>query len=226
VINLRMTDSLPRLTFLVGLCASFLASSSRAADDKTFKPDEEGFIRNWVVLDPIALDAKVGEHTAETCKAYLEKEWVKKDATPKAGDKIKLEGVEGELAWRAAEASDYFVDLAKLAEDNGKQAENALFCGVTYVVCDKDIPNVKLSIGSDDDSLWRLNGQELIRVFEGRGIEKDQNKSEAVTLKKGVNVLTFAVINGVNPTSGCARFLDSNDKPVTGITVSVTPPAK
>ena len=102
----------------------------------------------------------------------------------------------------------------------------SLFLGVAYVIADKDIAGVTLAIGSDDSSVWRLNGKEVIRVFAGRGVEKDQDRSEnPVTLKAGVNVLSFAVINGGGPTGAAARFLDKSDNPITNIKISLTPPA-
>ena len=74
--------------------------------------------------------------------------------------------------------------------------------------------------------MWRLNGKEVIRVYEGRAIDKDQDKSKPLTLKKGVNVLSFAVINGDGPAGAAARFLDKSGNPVKNLTISLTPPEK
>jgi len=35
---------------------------SSVASAATFKPDDEGFIRNWLLLEPITLDEKAGSH--------------------------------------------------------------------------------------------------------------------------------------------------------------------
>ena len=61
--------------------------------------------------------------------------------------------------------------------------------------------------------------------YAGRGVEKDQDKSQPVTLKKGVNVLYAAVINGGGPTGLCARFLDKEGNPIKNLEISLTPPA-
>jgi hypothetical protein len=40
-------------------------------------------------------------------------------------------------------------------------------------------------------------------------------------LKKGANVLRAAVVNAGGATDFCARFLDAEDRPIRGITVSL-----
>lgn len=198
----------------------------KADEAKTFKPDDDGFIRNWLVLDPIPVDDAVGNHNEETCKAMFDKEYFtgEKEATPKDGEKVTADGKE--LTWHALQAEDYSIDLSKAASDAGKQTEKALYIGVVYVTAEKETPEVTLAIGSDDDSMWRLNGQEAIRVYAGRAVDKDQDKSKPMTLKQGANILNFIVINGDGPAAACARFLDKDGGPIKGLTVSLTPPAK
>jgi len=56
-------------------------------------------------------------------------------------------------------------------------------------------------------------------------VGRDQDRSEPLTLRKGVNVLAFTVINGDGPTGACARFFDAAGEPIRDITVTLTPPA-
>lgn len=175
------------------------------------RPDDEGFIRNWLMLDSITLDEKASDHTEESQKAFFDKEWV--SGTPKAGDKATIGGKE--LAWRALEAKEFVLEF--------ENKDNVLFLGVTTIVCENEIEGARLTIGSDDSSLWKLNGKSVIRVYAGRGVEKDSDTSAPLALKKGPNVLTFAVINGGGPTGACARFIDRNGKPITGFTIDVPP---
>lgn len=206
-----------RMIWMAAVCAMAAVGGTAGAADKTYKPDDEGFIRNWLLLDAITLDDSAGNHSEDAQKGFFDKDYVpsQKTATPKEGDKVKVEG--NQLTWQAKESEDYGVEF--------DQADNSLFLGVTYIICDKEMPKLTLAIGSDDSSVWRLNGKEVIRVFEGRGVDKDQNKSEPLTLKEGVNVLSFGVINGGGPTGAAARFLDSSDNPVTKFKVTLTPPA-
>ena len=112
----------------------------------------------------------------------------------------------------------------KVAADASAEPEHAAFLGVVYIMSEHDAAGVKLSIGSDDDSVWRLNGREVIRAYEGRPVDKDQNQSDDLMLKKGVNVLTFTVLNGDGDCGAAARFLTSDGEPVPGLTASLTPP--
>ena len=188
------------------------------------KTDGEGFIRAWLVLGPIPVDAKVSNHDEESNKEFLDRPYVASQATPTEGDNATVDEVE--LAWKAVHSNDYFVDLAKVAVDQELDAEHAAYLGVAYVTSEEEVANVKLSIGSDDDSVWRLNGKEVIRSYNGRGIDKDQDSADELTLKKGVNVLTFTVLNGEGPTAAAARFVDEDGNPVKGLKVSLTPPTQ
>lgn len=190
------------------LSVLLLATASYAAE--TFKPTDGGFIANWLVLDPIALPDSASSHDEENQKDLFDKEYFPglKSATPKNGDKVKVGA--SDLTWRALVAEG---DLLNLPETT-----NSMFIAVTYIHCEEEITGLSLKIGSDDSSLWFLNGAEVLRVYSGRGLDRDQNSTpEPVTLKKGVNVLMACVINGEGPAGLCARFA----KPVTNFKVSV-----
>jgi hypothetical protein len=197
--------------------------TARAADaPKTYKPDDEGYIRNWLLLEPVKLSEDVSGHDEEHEKPVFEKEWVKAEHHPKDGDKLKTGGKE--FAWVAKEVAQAVADFTEIFAD--KDHEQCLFLGVFYVVAEKDIENVKLSIGSDDSSVWRVNGKEVIRVYAGRDYDKDTDKSGPLTLKKGMNVVELAVTQGDGPSGAVARFLDKDDKPVKDIAITLTPAAK
>jgi hypothetical protein len=202
------------------------AGAGAKSQDKTFKPDGEGYLKNWLLLEPIALGDAAAEHTEESQKAFFDKDHFEnqKKATPKEGDKVKVGGAE--MKWHSYAASETIVDFEAFCGGISKDKDKALFLGVVYVVCEAEMADVVLSIGSDDSSLWRLNGKEIIRVYAGRGVEADQDRSGKVTLNKGVNVLSMAVINGEGPTGACARFFDKDNKPVKNVTLTLTPPAE
>jgi len=101
-----------------------------------------------------------------------------------------------------------------------------LFWAVTIVNCPQEMRQVRLAIGSNAASVWWVNGQELIGIFGDRQTVIDDGVSRHITLNKGPNVVRAAVFNGGGATDFCARFLDANDKPVTGFTVSLAAPSK
>src|SRR5712691_272148 len=89
--------------------AILLIAAARAADDaKTYKPDADGYIRNWLLLDPVKLTEDISGHTEDQEKPIFAKDWVKSDHNPKSGDKLKADGKE--YPWSAKESSDSIVD--------------------------------------------------------------------------------------------------------------------
>ena len=92
---------------------------------------------------------------------------------------------------------------------------------VTVVRAPQDLTDVRLAIGSNAASIWWLNGQEVISLFNDRQTVIDDGVSKRVTLKKGANVIRAAIVNAGGHTDFCARFLDDQDRPLKGITVSL-----
>jgi hypothetical protein len=194
---------------LAAVLAAVLALPAAAADPKGI--DDEGFIRSWLLLAPFKLAA------TETTGDGLDKDWVKGEAKlePKAGDKVKAG--DKELVWKAQHAKDYFFDLNAHVGDVTEEA-------VGYAVCYLDAPaaaTVTMKLGSDDECKVYLNGTEIHKNVEGRGLEKDQDTVEKVALKKGTNVLVMKVVNGTYLWSGCVRFVGADGKPVTNLTVKL-----
>jgi len=164
------------------------------------RPDAEGFIRDWLVLAPIAIE---GESGAD----QIDKDFIAGEAAanPKAGDKVTVGGKE--LAWTPHKSADYYIDfLAAYA--------------VTYIIADEDM-KLTLALSSNDQGKAWLNGQQVFRFADTRTLEKDSDHSE-VTLKKGHNVLVLKVINETNNWQGCARFL-KDGAPVKNLRISLTP---
>jgi len=187
---------------------------SSVASAATFKPDDEGFIRNWLLLEPITLDEKAGSHDEDNQKDFIEKEQYAglKASAPKDGEKVKVG--DKEMAFKAFQADDSIITFP--------EGDNTMNIAVTYIVAEADMADVKLKIGSDDSSVWYLNGKEIIKVYAGRGTEKDQDTSSTVSLAKGANVLICKVINGGGPTGMCARFVDKADAAVKNVTIALS----
>jgi hypothetical protein len=196
-------------------CFSKRAPDPRIYEKKSLRPDEEGFIRGWLVLGTIPLNDKIAEPPDPSQKPLLEKAWqlVQVKNPPKVFDKARI-GT-NEYAWDPYETSDYYLDFGP--------AESALCLAVAYLVCEKEVPNLTLLTGSHDNVRARLNGIEAIRTFADRQVAKDQDKSTAVTLKKGVNRLEVAVINGTGAAGACARFLNAEGQPFRGFVSAFSP---
>ncbi len=183
----------------------------------TRAPAADGFIQRWLLLEPIPSSGL----TEGVVRAAVKKEYFPNQFTviPKDGDKVTLDGKE--LTWHAVDTKLYNVNLYHFAWALNKPTSDALFWAVAIVNCPQDMPNVRLAIGSNAASVWWVNGQEVTSLFNDRQTVIDDGVSRRLTLKKGPNVVRAAIVNGGGATDFCARFLDANDRPLTGFTVSV-----
>jgi hypothetical protein len=178
---------------------------------QTFTPDADGFIRNWLVLAPIAIEENAGA-------SEIQKDFLKGEGTikPKAGDKATIAGTE--LTWTEHTAPDFFIDFLQAF---GKQrGEQVAAYAVAYVIAD-DAMTVKVAAGSNDQFKAWVNGQQVLEFVEPRTLEKDTETAD-VTLAKGQNVVVLKVINEVNNWQGCLRFTKAG-APVRNIRISLTP---
>src|SRR6186997_2920758 len=92
---------------------------------------------------------------------------------------------------------------------------------VTYIECDKDMTDVRMALGSNDQGRLYLNGKDIYAVQEARSLELDADKGK-VRLNKGVNVVVFKVINEQNSWQGSMRFLDKTGAPVTDLKIKLS----
>ena len=69
---------------------------------------------------------------------------------------------------------------------------------------------------------YGVNGKEGVGIYGDRQTVIDDGVSKRLTLNKGPNVLRAAIVNGGGATDFCARFLDPDDRPLKGFTVSLT----
>jgi hypothetical protein len=210
---MRQTLRWSTCALVVAFIALCRPTAARAQAPQDAKPDAEGFIRDWLMLAPFPIAENSGAD--EIDKKQIENEAALK---PKAGDKQKVGDREG--TWKAVRAKDFSLDLNDAI---GTPNEDVVGYLVTYVVADKEMPDLTIFIGSNDEAKVYLNGKEVIKFDQTRVVEKDSDKSDKVTLNKGVNTVVFKVINEKNDWGACLRFKDKDGKPVTSFTVKLTP---
>lgn len=182
----------------------------RGAD---LRPDADGYIRDWVMLAPVALAE------GDSCAEALLKDLIPNEAKlrPKAGDKVKVGGKE--LTWRnVTAATNYFDFNETLKSINDHVAGYA----VTYVECDQDIPEVVLAVASNDQGRILFNGVDIYAFTEPRPLMLDADKGK-VTLKKGVNVFVFKITNEQNSWQGAMRLLTKGGAPLRDVRIRQAP---
>ncbi len=179
-------------------------------------PDTNGFIQRWLILEPI----RASGVTDSAVQAAVKKEYFPNQLTvvPHDGEKVSVAG--SELTWHAVDTKNYNVNLYHLGYALNKPTSDVLFWVVAIVNCPEEMKNVRLAIGSNDASVWWVNGQEVIGIYGDRQAVVDDGVSKKLTLKKGQNIVRAAVHNQGGATDFCARFLDADDKPIRTFTVS------
>ena len=185
-------------------------------------PDEQGFIRRWSLLEPIAKpEIRTNAIFDDT---YLNTEFAKiyfpeqTTIVPKDGQKVKIDK-KTKLAWHCYDSQRYNVKLYRFATGLGLHPTEALFLAVTVVNVPEDM-TVRMSVGSNSGSKWWVNGEEAILLSGDRRMVVDDCVSKKITLKAGRNVIRGAVINGPGMSDFCIRFLDMAGNPVTNFTVT------
>jgi len=228
---------------------------SSAASDAPATPDEQGFIRRWLLLDPISkpnrgntvfVDSYVRDAFAREYYKGMLASMSDVNKLPKDGQKVKAI-VDGEkpidptaarpsgwwlaepeliqqkvtLKWHALDSRFFNVKLFRFATGQELQKYGIILWGLTVVNCEEDMENVRLAIGSNSASMWWVNNEEVLIASGDRRMVMDDVVSPRMTLKKGRNLVRFAVINGPGMSDMCARFIDEDGNPVRNITITV-----
>jgi hypothetical protein len=192
------------------------AASLTKPDSGEKAPDAAGFMQRWLILEPIAATGLTDNAVQATVKAeYFPNQL---NVIPHDGDTVTVGDTN--LIWHAMDSREYNVNLYHFASALGKPTSFVLFWAVTIVNCPEEMSNVRLAIGSNAASVWWVNGQEVVGIYGDRQTVIDDSVSKRLTLKKGPNLVRCAVINGGGATDFCARFLDAEDKPLKGFTVT------
>jgi len=223
------------------LCVTAVASASVNADDAATpsrslapyftpaapgpkRPDKDGFVQRWLLLEPIN---KPNRSNAGFVDTYVRKELPREyfpgqfTVIPRDGDRVTAEGEE--LVWHAVDATDFNVKLFRFASGLNKRVYGVVFWTVTVVECPQEIRNVRMAVGSNSASMWWVNDQEAVGLFGDRRMVMDDCVSKRLTLRKGRNVIRGAVINGPGMSDFCVRFIDESGHPVTAFTTTLEP---
>ena len=209
-------------------------------------PDADGFIRRWLMLDPISkTNSSNRVFTDSYTRDAIMHEYFPGQFTvlPKDGDQVKVvmdyqppvdltsnrssvqaepgKTVKANLYWHALDSDHFFLKLFRFATGLDKTRYGVIFWYVTVINCDEDIENVRLSAGSNCGSMWWLNGEEVVFLATDRHMIVDDGVSKKVTLHKGKNILRGCTINGIGMSECCARFIDDTGKPVTNYTITL-----
>jgi hypothetical protein len=185
-------------------------------------PDAEGFLRRWMLLEPINKPNRTNTVFVDTyLRETFAAEYFPNQLTvlPKHGDTVTVAGET--LAWHALDSTNWNVKLFRFAYGLNKPVYGVIFWAVTVVDSPSELSNVRLSVGSNAASMWWVNGEEAVLMSGDRRMVADDAASKRLTLKKGRNVVRGVVINGPGMSDFCVRFVDDAGRPVTALTQSL-----
>ena len=201
-----------KLISLASIALSFLWLTTASADD-SFTLDSEGYIRHWLMLAPVPL---AGE---EAGTEAIYKQQIRGEATlrPKSGDTVKVG--DKELTWQSITATTNYFDFNAILNTVNDRAAGYM---VTYIECENERSDVIMAVASNDEGRIYFNGVDIYLFSEPRPLLLDADKGK-VTLKKGINVIVFKVINEQNAWQGAMRLLDKRGAPLKDIKIKLSP---
>jgi hypothetical protein len=174
------------------------------------------YLRDWRVLGPIPTGAALTsfQRTPENERAFtaaLAREFVPNEAT--------LHGQEGEvvevggrkLTWVRGKMNGDVLDLN--ANYGGEQRNSAAYA-VTELNLPAPVKGARLLLGADDSLKVWLNGKEVWRLADTRGVQPDSDEVAGLDLPAGRNVLVVKVVTGVGGWGLSARLEDRQGKPL------------
>ena len=208
--------------------------------EDTVQPDDKGFIRRWLLLEPISKPNRTNTVFVDSyLRANLDTGWNKGDFEVPADGQVEKMDVEfqapvdmsagrprnpfeapeikivkAKLTWHALDSKLFNVKLYRYAVGTGTGRYGAIFRAATVIDVPEDLENVRLAVGSNSASMWWIDGEEALILSGDRRMVMDVGASKRLTLKKGRLVITGAVINGPGMSDFCVRFIDENGAPV------------
>lgn len=189
------------ITMYPAIAPYFCAPSSEA-----MQPDEKGFIRRWLLLEPIAHETRTNTVFVDSyVRQYLDTGWNKGDF------KLPQDGKDG---WHALDSRLFNVKLYRYAVGTETGRYGMICRVVTVIDVPEDVECVRLAAGSNSASMWWIDGEEVLILSGDRRMVMDDGASRRLTLKKGRHILSGSIINGPGMSDFCVRFIDEEGKPV------------
>ena len=188
-----------------------------------YKVDDQGFIRDWLILGPFANPGKRGANAGRPVD-FLESLGGEAKARLNQMDGLQYSFPDDQSVWPGL--PDQPMNLYPMVLRGKKIPVNlssaiAALEVVSYVYCEVDCPDDRdaiLAIGSDDGEQTWLNGVKILDVDKGRAATIDEDTAN-VRLNKGRNVLLVKVDQDIGGFSVALRFKTPDDKPMTDLTV-------
>ncbi len=213
-----VSDAGNKKTDLVARYPALDAYFSTPVVKTTARPDDNGFIRRWLLLEPLSKPNHTNTVFIDSyLRDVLDTGWNKDGFRLPSDGQADTSG----LVWHALDSKLFNVKLYRYAVGTGTGRYGVIFRAVTVIDCKEDLVDVRLAAGSNSASMWWIDGNEVLILSGDRRMVMDDGASERITLGKGRHILTGAVINGPGMSDFCVRFIDEDGKPVLDYDITV-----
>lgn len=185
-----------------------LHSYMETASAELKQPDEEGFLRRWLVRDPLKQS-----YTSNIIftDSFLQNNF-STALQPSKKDKAN---------WHAFDSHLFNLKLYRYSTCTKQPRYGIVYWVTTIIESKEDISNVRLSIGSNSASKWWVDEQEVAILSGDRRMVRDDVVSNRFTLHKGENRITGVIVNGPGMSDFCVRLLDAQLHPITNVNLSI-----
>jgi eukaryotic-like serine/threonine-protein kinase len=187
--------------------------ATAAQRQRALRAQDPGAIKQWLVLAPLGYAGHDGARA-------LAQEQIPHEAYVQARAGTRLRIGSTPRMWRAVQMDDYVLDFNLLL---GASTRWSVAYAICYIFSEADRNDVSLAVGSDDQSKIYLNGNEVYRCDLNRSYLPDQDVVPGLSLKAGLNVLVFKVVNQTGEWLGSIRLTDPKGRPLQGIRVTIDP---
>jgi tetratricopeptide (TPR) repeat protein len=214
-VNLMLAlDQLVELYEARGQKAEAAKWSREAERRRSFRKQDEGAIRQWLILAPISVVSNMYGLAGFSQEQLPEEGKLR----PAADDKVSVGGKE--MVWKPHLFQDYAINFNALLR---KETLWSVAYAVTYIWVPEVRTGLHLHIGSDDEARVYLNGRLLYHHDSPRPLAVDEDTVTDVELQAGVNVVVFKVMNQEQGWQGSLRFANADDTVIKGLKVTLDP---
>jgi eukaryotic-like serine/threonine-protein kinase len=196
--------------------AAVRIAAERRERDAAEEQEQASGIKEWLVLAPIRFEGMNG--TAALDELLLPGE---ADLRPREGERVRAG--QDERVWTAVRPDQFRLDFQQLVRNATENSDRCAAYAACYIASETSQSGLTLLVGSDDQAKIYLNGHEVFRYVGTRPWEPDQDEQTGITLKRGMNVLVFKVVNESGAWGGSVRLTDAAGYPVKGIRVTLDP---
>jgi hypothetical protein len=169
-----------------------------------FAEDDQGFIRNWLILGVFPNDQDKG----------IDVDFLKTEATHEPVSGLAV----GKLAWAAYDSPEWKIDFFRVGHLKIKRPKDNVVAYAACLVQTTERVASEFRLGSDDGAALWVDGKLVGKVHKPRSLKVDEDRY-AVPLDPGVHRILVKVDQHRNEYEFAMRILSADGKPLPGLKI-------